>query len=87
MIVIAAIGSTALYLLYVWLASAIIASLLAARKGYPERMGLATGMLLSFVAIPLWLFWPAKPDSPWKVSGPFGRSGGSAAASRIEHDA
>ena len=86
MTVLAVIGATALYLLYVWLASAIICSWLSARKGYGERMGLATGMLLSAVAIPLWLFWPAKPDSPWRLSGPFGRSGGSAAAQRIEHD-
>ena len=86
MMVLAVIGATALYLLYIWLASAIIASLISGRKGYGERMGLATGMLLSALAIPLWLFWPAKPDSPWKLSGPFGRGGGSAAASRIEHE-
>jgi hypothetical protein len=86
MTVLAVIGATALYLLYVWLASAIICSWLSGRKGYGERMGLATGMLLSLVAIPLWLLWPAKPDSPWKLSGPVGRSGGSAAAARLEHE-
>ncbi len=85
MMVLGVIGATALYLLYIWLASAIIASVLSARKGYPERLGLATGMLLSAVAIPLWLFWPAKPDSRWALSGPFGRSGGSAAAQRSEN--
>ena len=86
MTVLAVIGATALYLLYVWLASAIICSWLSSRKGYGERMGLATGMLLSVVAIPLWLLWPAKPDSPWTLSGPVGRSGGSAAAARLEHE-
>jgi hypothetical protein len=86
MSVLAVIGATALYLLYVWLAAAIICSWLSARKGYGERAGLATGMLTSAVGIVLWLFWPAKPDSPWRISGPFGRSGGSAAAARLESE-
>ena len=36
-VVLAAIGAKALYLLYVWLASAIVASYLSDRKGYGER--------------------------------------------------
>ena len=42
-LVIAAIGAKALYLLYVWLASAIVATYLSDRKGYGEKLGLALG--------------------------------------------
>jgi fucose permease len=71
--VIALIGAKALYLLFAWLASAIIASYLSGRKGYGEKVGLASGLILSAVGIVVWLVWPAKPDSDWKVIGPFGR--------------
>ncbi|MGH2839242.1 MAG: hypothetical protein ACRDKY_00275 [Solirubrobacteraceae bacterium] len=73
MTIVAAIGATALYLLYVWLASAIAAAWLSNRKGYGEKPGLATGLLLSALAVPIWLLWPAKPNSSWKLDGPFGR--------------
>jgi hypothetical protein len=73
MIVLAAIGATALYLLYVWLISAVVASLLSDRKGYGEKPGLASGMLLSALGIVVWLLWPAKPDSAWKREGPLPR--------------
>jgi hypothetical protein len=71
------IGAKALYLLYLWLASAIVASWLSERKGYGERPGLATGLLLSALAIIVWLVWPAKADSKWKIQGPlpFGKKG------------
>ena len=69
MTVLALIGAKALYLLWAWLASAIIASLLSARKGYGEKPGLATGLLLSAVAILVWLVWPARKDSLWKTEG------------------
>jgi hypothetical protein len=69
MTVLALIGAKALYLLWAWLASAIIASLLSARKGYGEKPGLATGLLLSAVAIVIWLVWPARKDSLWKTEG------------------
>ena len=72
-LVVAVIGSTALWLTYGWLASAIIASYLSNRKGYGERAGLASGMLLTVVGVLIWLVWPAKPDSRWKLQGPFGR--------------
>jgi len=65
MIVIAAIGANALFLLYAWLASSIIASYLSNKKGYGEKPGLATGLLLSVVAIVIWLIVPSKPDSDW----------------------
>jgi len=51
MTVVGVIGVSALYLLYGWLASAIVASYLSGKKGYGERVGLATGLLLSAVAI------------------------------------
>jgi hypothetical protein len=66
----AAIGAKALYLLLVWLASAIAGSWLSQRKGYGERAGLASGLLLTFVGPLIWLFWPARPDSQWKREGP-----------------
>ena len=73
MTVLALIGSKALYLLYIWLISAIAASWLSDRKGYGEKAGLATGLLLTFAGVIVWLVWPAKPESKWKVIGPFGR--------------
>lgn len=71
--VIALIGAKALYLLFVWLASAIAASYLSGRKGYGEKIGLASGLILSVVGVVVWLVWPAKPESDWKIIGPFGR--------------
>ena len=73
MTVVAAIGATALYLLYIWLISAVLASLLSARKGYGEKPGLASGLLLSALGVVVWLLWPAKPDSAWKREGPLRR--------------
>jgi hypothetical protein len=84
-IVFALIGAKALYLLYVWLASAFICSWLSDRKGYGERPGLITGLLLTAAAIPIWLLWPARPDSRWSVQGPIGRGGKTVAEARAEH--
>jgi hypothetical protein len=70
MIVIAALGAKSLYLLYAWLASAIIASWLSNRKGYGEKPGLATGLLLSAVAVVVWLVMPSRAGSLWKTEGP-----------------
>jgi hypothetical protein len=75
MTVLALIGSTALWLLYSWLASAIIASYLSNRKGYGERAGLASGLLLNFIGVIVWLVVPPRADSLWKKVGPFGRGG------------
>jgi len=79
---IALIGAKALYLLYAWLLGCMIASWLSDRKGYGERPGLATGLLLSLVAVLVWLIVPAKRDSKWKLQGPlpFGRRGGQTVA-------
>jgi hypothetical protein len=67
--VIALIGAKALWLLWVWLASAIAASWLSNRKGYGEKLGLATGLLLTFVGLIVWLVLPARADSAWKTEG------------------
>ena len=75
MTVFALIGATALYLLFIWLASAIAASWLSDRKGYGERAGLATGLLLSAIGVIVWLLWPARPASRWKVQGAIPRRG------------
>ena len=71
--VLAVIGASALYFLFVWLASAIAASYLSGRKGYGERPGLALGLLLPVISVVVWAIWPAKDESDWKVIGPFGR--------------
>jgi hypothetical protein len=69
----AMLGSKALWLLYLWLLAAILASYLSERKGYGEKIGLAFGLLFSLLGTIAWLVWPAKPDSKWKKVGPFGR--------------
>jgi hypothetical protein len=87
-VVIAAIGAKALYLLYLWLASAIVASYLSERKGYGSKVGLAAGLLLTVVGVLIWLVWPARPDSRWKLQGPFGSGGGKTVAeARAEREA
>jgi hypothetical protein len=75
MTVFALIGADALYFLFVWLASAIAASWLSDRKGYGERPGLATGLLLSALGVIVWLVWPPRQDSRWKVQGIIPRRG------------
>ena len=72
------LGALALYLTFAWLASAIISAYLSDRKGYGERPGLASGLLLNAAGILIWLVFPAKQTSMWKTHGPFGttRKGG-----------
>jgi len=67
------IGATALWLMYAWLAAAIVASYLSGRKGYTEKAGLASGLLLHVFGVIIWLVVPAKEHSRWKTVGPFGR--------------
>jgi hypothetical protein len=74
--VFALLGVKALYLLIIWLLSAIAASWLSDRKGYGEKPGLATGLLLSFIGVIAWLVWPARAASRWKIQGPIPRRGG-----------
>jgi hypothetical protein len=83
-LVYAAIGAKALYLLYAWLASCIAASYLSNRKGYGEKAGLGTGMVLSVVGVIIWLLWPARADSRWKLQGAFGSGGKTVAEARAE---
>jgi hypothetical protein len=59
-------GSAPFWLLYIWLGSAWGASELSARKGYGEKWGLGTGLLLSVVGAIIWIFVPPKADSPWR---------------------
>ncbi len=73
MTVFALLGAKSLYLLFVWLISAIVASYLSERKGYGEKVGLACGLLLSVVGTLIWVVWPPKPESKWKKIGPWGR--------------
>ena len=60
--ILADIGVKALYLLFVWLLSAIGASELSRRKGYGEKWGLGTGLLLTVVGLIIWLFVPARRE-------------------------
>ena len=69
----AVFGVAALWLIYIWLLSAIISSYLSNRKGYGDKPGIATGLCLSAIGVIVWLVWPAKPESKWKRIGPFGR--------------
>ena len=71
MTVIANVGVLALYLLVIWLGSAITGAYISERKGYGEKAGLASGLLLSVVGAVAWLFVPAKRESDWRVVGPF----------------
>ena len=80
----AVIGAKALWLTYLWLASAIAASYLSHRKGYGEKLGLAFGLLLSVIGAVIWLIWPARSDSRWKLQGPFGSGGKTVAELRAE---
>jgi hypothetical protein len=66
LILAAAVGAKAFYLLMVWLASAIGASELSKRKGFGEKWGLGTGLLLSVIGLIIWIAIPARADSPWR---------------------
>ncbi len=66
MFVLAAVGGWAFWLLFLWLGSAIAASMLSARKGYGEKWGLGTGLMLSAIGVVIWLLVPARENSAWK---------------------
>ena len=74
MTILALLGAKALWLTYAWLGSAIVASYLSHRKGYGERPGLASGLLLNVIGILIWLVVPPKPGSLWKQLGPLKRA-------------
>jgi hypothetical protein len=86
MTVFALLGAGALWLTYLWLASGIAGAYLSGRKGYGERPGLASGLLLNAVGPIIWLFIPAKEESMWKVVGPWG-STPKAEKERLEREA
>jgi hypothetical protein len=70
----AVIGTAALWLTFVWLGSAIMASLFSDAKGYGEKWGLVTGTVLSVLGAFVWAVWPPREISRWKLheglSGP-----------------
>jgi hypothetical protein len=72
--VLAVIGAAALWLTFVWLGSAIIASLISDAKGYGERWGLITGTVLSVLGAFIWAVVPPREISRWKLHT--GLSGG-----------
>jgi hypothetical protein len=69
MMILAAIGAKALYLLFLWLVSAAAASWLSERKGYGERLGLTFGLILSAVGLLIVLVLPGRPGSKWREEG------------------
>jgi hypothetical protein len=79
-VVFALLGAKALYFTFAWLASAIGASWLSERKGYGEKPGLATGLILTVLGLVIWLLVPARAGSKWKRLGPFGRDEGAVVA-------
>ena len=79
--ILAAIGANAFWLLYLWLASAIACSVLSERKGYGEKAGLGTGLLMSFLGVPIWLLMPARENSKWANRKARRRAAGGAGAS------
>ena len=85
--VLAALGGWALILTYAWLLSAIVASFLSARKGYGEKPGLATGLVLTVLGVIIWLIVPPKADSRWKLQGAFGRKGGGKSLAELRAEA
>jgi hypothetical protein len=63
----AVIGAGALWLTFVWLASAIIASQFSLQKGYGEKTGLITGIIGTIVGAFVWALWPAREVSRWNI--------------------
>jgi hypothetical protein len=73
-VVIAAVGAKALYLCYIWMLSAIFAAELSRSKGYGEKVGLGTGLVLSILGPLIWLAIPAKdPNAEWHERKPWQR--------------
>jgi hypothetical protein len=60
------VGAISLLFLYVWLLSAIGASQLSKLKGYGEKPGLGTGLILSAIGVLVWLVFPSRPGSRWR---------------------
>ena len=72
--VFAATGAIYLVLCYVWLLSAITASELSRSKGYGEKVGLGTGLILSVIGPLIWLAIPPKDaTAEWNEHKPWQR--------------
>ena len=72
--VLAAGGAVYLYLLYLWLLSAITASELSRSKGYGEKAGLGTGLILTVLGVIIWLVIPPKDaTAEWHQRKPWQR--------------
>jgi hypothetical protein len=67
------IGPKALYYLFGWLLSAIVAQYLSSRKGYGEKWGLASGLIVPVIGPIVWLFIPPRANSKWRTEGPIHR--------------
>jgi hypothetical protein len=65
----AVIGAAALWLTFVWLGSAIVASQFSEVKGYGEKVGLVTGTVLSVLGAFAWAVFPPREISRWKLHG------------------
>jgi len=87
-LVLADLGVKALYLTYLWLISCVVASWISDRKGYGEKPGLTTALLTSAVGVLIWLVYPAKADSRWKIQGAIPKRGNqkTVAEARAERD-
>ena len=72
--VFAATGAIYLFLCYLWLLSAITASELSRSKGYGEKVGLGTGLILTFIGPLIWLAIPPKDENAeWHERKPWQR--------------
>jgi hypothetical protein len=73
-LVFADIGAKALYLCYIWLLSAIVSAELSRSKGYGEKAGLGTGLVLSALGPIIWLLIPPKDETAeWHERKPWQR--------------
>ena len=72
--VFAAGGAIYLYLCYLWLLSAICAAELSRSKGYGEKAGLGTGLILSVLGPIIWLIVPPRDaTAEWHERKPWQR--------------
>jgi hypothetical protein len=72
--VFAAAGAIYLFLCYAWLLSAIISSELSRSKGYGEKVGLGTGLILTVLGVVIWLMIPPKDaTAEWNERKPWQR--------------
>jgi len=74
MILFAAGSAIYLWLCYAWLLSAIFSSELSRSKGYGEKAGLGTGLILTVLGVLIWLVIPPKDENAeWHERKPWQR--------------